>query len=171
MQLAVYHKTNIRWSTSGHKVNFCLRSSFSTSRPRDFAQYSVCYNVRCKLVNVCWSCLLVFYGSCMSHVNTSAVITEPCIIHTLNNSTFFFFFNKTKESEKEIKMTGVMEMVPKWNVYVLDKCMSSVSFCLCYFCVMWPIYSEHTVTLCCLKEASFAGWQVLVLIYLTDVYP
>ena len=44
-----------------------------------------------------------------------------------------------------------------------QKCASLVSFCwCCYYCVMWPIYSQYTVTWYCLKEVSFACWQVLV---------
>ena len=49
-----------------------------------------------------------------------------------------------------------------------------ILFILLLLCnVMWPIYSQYTVTWYCLTEASFGGWQVLVLcwgwIYFTDV--
>ena len=61
-----------------------------------------------------------------------------------------------------------------WSLYIQDKRLSSVLFCLCYFvCVTCPIFSQHIVTWYCLKD--FSGWQVLVLclggVYLNDVCP
>ena len=37
---------------------------------------------------MCFEHVIILDGSCMSHVNASAVISEPGNIHTLKNSSF-----------------------------------------------------------------------------------
>ena len=96
----------------------------------------------------------------MSHMSASASVTEPCNIYTLSNSSFvclllLLLFLRTNKYEKEIKLTGIMEMVPKGSVYDQDKCASSVSFFYAIFCNMTNMFTAYSYMVVP-KEVSFA---------------